>query len=136
MFKKIALAAALVSSAAFATWDYYPVLEGGKGSVKGNLYYDWDHDWSHAGLGIGVRYSVIQNLEHFFLTFTDCQTADGIAVKADFFQSLGGFFTQISVNITLLNAENTVTVTIDKGIFAAFGPAHRHPHRLSTILIS
>ena len=63
MFKKIALAAALVSSAAFATWDYYPVLEGGKGSVKGNLYYNWDHDWSNAGLGIGVRYSVISNLE-------------------------------------------------------------------------
>ena len=50
MFKKIALAAALVSSAAFATWDYYPVLEGGKGSAKGGLYYDWDHDWSQAGL--------------------------------------------------------------------------------------
>ena len=63
MFKKIALAAALVSSAAFATWDYYPVLEGGKGSAKGNLYYDWDHDWSQAGLGIGARFSVIQNLE-------------------------------------------------------------------------
>ena len=63
MFKKIALAAALVSSAAFATWDYYPVLEAGKGSAKGNLYYDWDHDWSQAGLGIGARFSVIQNLE-------------------------------------------------------------------------
>lgn len=63
MFKKIALAAALVSNAAFATWDYYPVLEGGKGSAKGNLYYDWDHDWSQAGLGIGARFSVIQNLE-------------------------------------------------------------------------
>ena len=63
MFKKIALAAALVSSAAFATWDYYPVLDAGKGSVKGNLYYDWDHDWSQAGLGIGVRYSIIPGLE-------------------------------------------------------------------------
>ena len=63
MFKKIALAAALVSSAAFATWDYYPVLEGGKGSAKGNLYYDWDHDWSQAGLGVGARFSVINGLE-------------------------------------------------------------------------
>ena len=63
MFKKIALAAALVSSAAFATWDYYPVLEGGKGSAKGGLYHDWDHDWSQAGLEIGARYSIIQNLE-------------------------------------------------------------------------
>ena len=63
MFKKIALAAALAASAAFATWDYYPVLEGGKGSAKGNLYYDWDHDWSQAGLGVGARFSVINGLE-------------------------------------------------------------------------
>lgn len=63
MFKKIALAAVLAASAAFATWDYYPVLEGGKGSAKGNLYYDWDHDWSQAGLGVGARFSVINGLE-------------------------------------------------------------------------
>jgi hypothetical protein len=63
MFKKIALAAALVSSAAFATWDYYPVLDAGKGSAKGGLYYDWDHQWSQSGLTIGGRYTVIQGLE-------------------------------------------------------------------------
>ena len=63
MFKKIALAAALVSSAAFATWDYYPVIDAGKGSVKGGLYYDWDHQWSQSGLTIGARYTVIQGLE-------------------------------------------------------------------------
>lgn len=63
MFKKIALAAALIVSAAFATWDYYPVLEAGKGSAAGGLYYDWDHDWSQAGLKIGGRYSLIQGLE-------------------------------------------------------------------------
>ena len=63
MLKKVILAATLAASAAFATWDYYPVLEAGKGSVKGELYYDWDHDWSQAGLGIGVRYSLFQNLE-------------------------------------------------------------------------
>ena len=63
MFKKIALAAALVSSAAFATWDYYPVLDGGKGSIKGGLYYDWDHEWSQSGLSLGARYSIISNFE-------------------------------------------------------------------------
>ena len=63
MIKKIALAAALSAGAAFATWDYYPVLEGGKGSAKGGLYYDWDHDWSQAGLKVGARYSIIPNLE-------------------------------------------------------------------------
>ena len=80
MLKKVILAAALAVSAAFATWDYYPVLEAGKGSVKGDLYYDWHHDWSHAGLKLGVRYSLIQNLEislqdwgYQFWGETDCK---------------------------------------------------------------
>ncbi|WP_298768755.1 transporter [uncultured Fibrobacter sp.] len=63
MFKKIAMAAALAATASFATWDYYPVLEAGKGSAEGGLYYDWDDPWSQAGLKIGARYSLIQNLE-------------------------------------------------------------------------
>lgn len=63
MFKKLALACAVFASASFATWDFYPVLEAGKGSAAGGLYYDWHHDWSQAGLKIGGRYSVIQNLE-------------------------------------------------------------------------
>jgi hypothetical protein len=63
MFKKIAMACAFIATASFATWDYYPVLEAGKGSFAGGLYYDWHHDWSQAGLKIGARYSIIQNLE-------------------------------------------------------------------------
>ena len=63
MFKKIALIAAFALSAAFATWDYYPVLEAGKGSAEAGMYYDWYHKWSQAGLKVGARYSVIQNLE-------------------------------------------------------------------------
>ena len=46
MFKKIAMACAFIATASFATWDYYPVLEAGKGSFAGGLYYDWHHDWS------------------------------------------------------------------------------------------
>lgn len=63
MFKKIVMAAALAVSAAFATWDYFPIQEAGKGTVRGGLYYDWDHDWSQAGLSIGARYTLIPNLE-------------------------------------------------------------------------
>lgn len=63
MFKKIALAAAMAVSAAFATWDYYPVQEAGKGTVEGGLYYDTHNDWSQAGLKIGGRYTIIPNLE-------------------------------------------------------------------------
>ncbi len=63
MFKKIALATALVASASFATWDYFPVQEAGKGTAEAGLYYDTDDDWSQAGIKVGARYSVIQNLE-------------------------------------------------------------------------
>lgn len=63
MFKKIALAAAVLASASFATWDYFPILPAGKGSAEAGLYYDWDGDWSQAGVKIGARYTVIQNLE-------------------------------------------------------------------------
>ncbi|MCQ2054821.1 MAG: transporter [Fibrobacter sp.] len=63
MLKKLFLAIALVATASFATWDYFPVLPAGQGSVKGGLYYDWDGDWSQAGLDLGVRFSVIENLE-------------------------------------------------------------------------
>ena len=87
MFKKIALASAIAASAAFATWDYYPVLEAGKGSAEAGLYYDWDHDWSQAGAKIGARYSMIQGLElslqswgYQFWGETDC---DGCANGGD-----------------------------------------------------
>ena len=87
MFKKIALASALAASAAFATWDYYPVLEAGKGSAEAGLYYDWDDPWSQAGLKIGARYSLIQNLElslqswgYQFWSEADC---DGCANGGD-----------------------------------------------------
>lgn len=63
MFKKIALAAAITATATFATWDYFPILDAGKGTVEAGLYYDWDGDWSQAGLKIGGRYTVVPNLE-------------------------------------------------------------------------
>ena len=63
MFKKIILAAALAVTASFATWDYFPVLPAGQGSAKGGLYYDWDGDWSQAGLEVGARFSLIEKLE-------------------------------------------------------------------------
>ena len=39
MFKKIALAAALTASASFATWDYFPILDGGKGQAELDVAY-------------------------------------------------------------------------------------------------
>lgn len=63
MFKKIALATALIATASFATWDYFPVQEAGKGQAEAGLYYDWDNDWSQSGIKVGARYALIQNLE-------------------------------------------------------------------------
>lgn len=63
MLKKIALAAALTATASFATWDYFPIQDAGRGTVEAGLYYDWDGDWSQAGLKLGGRYTVIPQLE-------------------------------------------------------------------------
>lgn len=63
MFKKIALATALIASASFATWDKFPVLEAGKGQAKVGMDYNMQGDWSGLDLYAGARYSVISNLE-------------------------------------------------------------------------
>ncbi|MCR5029828.1 MAG: transporter [Fibrobacter sp.] len=63
MFKKIALAVALVAASSFATWDYYKVPEAGKGQVKGQVKYDTDDPWSGWGINASARYVVIPNLE-------------------------------------------------------------------------
>lgn len=127
MFKKIALAAALVSSAAFATWDYYPVLEAGKGSVEGGLYYDWHHEWSQAGLKVGARYSVIQNLEISLQSWgfqfwgeTDCGgCANGGSGLRDL--TLGGRF-QIDPMISVF-----VDLNLPIGNDDYDGPGTNHP---------
>lgn len=92
MFKKIVLAAALAVSASFATWDYFPVLEAGKGSAEIGMYYDWHDDWSQAGLKAGARYSLFQNFElalmglgYQFWSETDC---DGCYNGGDGFRDL------------------------------------------------
>ncbi len=63
MFKKIALAALLVASSSFATWDYYHLPEAGKGTVKGQFFYDSDDPWSQWALNVGARYILVPNLE-------------------------------------------------------------------------
>ena len=63
MIKKILITAAVAASASFATWDFLPLLEAGKGTAEAGLYYDWDDEWSQAGINIAGRYTVIPNLE-------------------------------------------------------------------------
>ena len=92
MFKKIAIVAVLAVSASFATWDYFPVLEAGKGSAEVGMYYDWHDEWSQAGLKAGARYTLFQNFElalmglgYQFWSETDC---DGCYNGGDGFRDL------------------------------------------------
>ena len=63
MFKKIAMAVALVAASSFATCDYYAIPEAGKGTVKGQFKYDTDDPWSGWGINVSGRYIVMPNLE-------------------------------------------------------------------------
>ncbi len=63
MFKKIALAAALATSASFATYTFFPVGEPGKGQVEADMKYQWHDHWSSNNIMIKGKYNVIPNLE-------------------------------------------------------------------------
>ena len=82
MFKKIALATALVATASFATWDKFPVLENHKGQAKVGFTYGLPMDKVSTGdLYAGARYTVIPNLElgtvFNYKLFTDVDGNDG-----------------------------------------------------------
>lgn len=108
MFKKIALATALIASASFATWDKFPVLDANKGQAKVGVGYDMQGDYSALGFYAGARYSVIQNLELGlvlpYTIFTDYDGNDGpdglgnlpIMVRYQFMQPMNAF-----VDVTL-----------------------------------
>jgi len=73
--KKI-LAVALLCSAvsSFATWDYFPVKEAGKGEAKLGFGYlmnpEGQEKWSIMAVGVDARYSIIEGLEAaLFTTF-------------------------------------------------------------------
>ena len=63
MFKKIALAAALTASASFATWDYFPILDGGKGQAELDVAYFKIEKLSELQIAAAARYSITPNFE-------------------------------------------------------------------------
>ncbi len=63
MLKKIVLALAVVASSSFATYNYFPVGEAGKGQVEVGLAHQWGDGWSTTALGLKGEYVVIPNLE-------------------------------------------------------------------------
>lgn len=85
MIKKVILLAAAIATSSFATWDYFGLLEEGRGSAKAGLYYDWDDDWSQMGLKVGARMTIAPKIELSLQSFgfqfwgeTDCkECADG-----------------------------------------------------------
>lgn len=87
MFKKIALAVALVAASSFAAWDYYKVPEAGYGQLKVQGKYDTDSPWSGFGLNASARYVVIPNLElslmHLGFAYNEDDDWDGSGI-ADF----------------------------------------------------
>lgn len=63
MFKKIALALAVVASSSFATYTFFPVGEAGSGQVEITLAHTWNDDWSVTPLRVKGEYVVMPNLE-------------------------------------------------------------------------
>lgn len=115
MFKKIALATALIASASFATWDKFPVLEAGKGQAKVGVSYMMHGDWSGLDFYAGARYTVVQNLELGLLLpyriMSDYDGNDGadglrnlpIMVRYQFMQPMNAF-----VDLTLPIGEEEI----------------------------
>ncbi len=64
----------------------------------------------------------IDSAHHFGFRFTDADAADGIAVEADFRESLCAAFTQIGVDSALNDTEEQLTGS-ERLLAAAFGPA-------------
>ena len=105
MFKKIALAAALVATASFATWDKFPVLENHKGQAAVGISDIMQDKMNQLSLGAKARYTVAPNLELGleipFVIFThwdgeDVEDANGLAdiplmVRYQFMPNMNAF---------------------------------------------
>jgi len=83
--KKVLAAALLCAVSAFATWDYFPVKDAGKGEAKLGLAYGMQGDWSTFGLSAQARFSVIEGLEvALFTAFPMTVSYDGESCDSDF----------------------------------------------------
>ncbi len=61
--KKVLAVALLCTASAFATWDYFPIKEAGKGEAKVGAQYWMQDKLSSIGLNAKARFSVIDGLE-------------------------------------------------------------------------
>lgn len=89
MFKKLLAACLLMISASFATWDYFPILPGGLGQMKGQVTYEDQDPFSRMRANIAARYSLTNwleiNAKFGYLFFTH---ANGDDTDIDGFENL------------------------------------------------
>ena len=86
MLKKIVSICAIVASASFALWDYFPILPSGSGQVVGGIVYNDQDPMTVFGAETGVRYSLTNwfelsmKLDYRFFTHFDGEDAkmDGL----------------------------------------------------------
>ena len=63
MIKKLALVAVFAATASFASWDYLPILDAGRGQVEVNVDYTLQGKKSQLTPYLAARHTIIQNLE-------------------------------------------------------------------------
>jgi len=71
--KKVLTAALICAASSFAAWDYFPVIEYGKGEAKINFEQSRQGDDNGGGFGFKTRYSPLANLE-----LTSVYEGDGV----------------------------------------------------------
>ncbi|MCL2283330.1 MAG: transporter [Fibromonadales bacterium] len=82
--KKVLAAALLCAVSSFATWDYFPIKEAGKGEVKAGVEYGMQGDWSRLGINAKARFSIIEGLEAaLFTNFPMTWSYDGESCDSD-----------------------------------------------------
>jgi len=82
--KKVIAAALLCAVSSFATWDYFPVKDAGKGEVKVGVGYFMQDKESLIGMEAGARFSVIQGLEiALYDLFPLSESYDGNSCEED-----------------------------------------------------
>jgi opacity protein-like surface antigen len=80
--KKVLVAALVCAVSSFATWDYFPIKDAGKGEVKAGVGYlinaEGNDKVNVFGIEAGARFSVIQGLEvAVFTQFPMSQSSNG-----------------------------------------------------------
>jgi len=86
--KKVLVAALFCAVSSFATWDYFPVKEAGKGEAKVGFGYlinaGGEEKFSVIGAEFGARYSIIEGLEAaLYVPFMLSASYDGESCKAE-----------------------------------------------------